>query len=419
MPSLIKIKDGLFYGWVVVIASLIIATITFGTRHSFGVFFKSLQADFGLTRGATSGIFSVYMLLSCVVVFAGGWVLDRYGPRRVTLITGLFMGLSLLLTSQTTSLWQLFVSYSLLLAVGTGPMYTVIGATVSRWFVSKRGLALGIALSGVGLGQVVMTPFAAYLISSLGWRMSYIVMGLIALVIVASLSLLLKKDPAEIGLLPDGIKSNTGKIDIQDKQGDTQPPGLSLLEACRTSQFWLLCLTWLSQGSCVYLVTTHIIPHATDMGISAIKAAVVLSLIGGTNIIGMIAAGRLSDIVGRKVIGITCALLHAAAMIWLVWAHELWMFYLFAVVFGFQFGGLNAVLTAMVGDTFGLRNIGIIMGTLNIAWYMGAAIGPLTGGFIFDVSDGYSTAFILMSGVMVIAALFIALVRQETKTIYD
>ncbi len=148
--SLLRIKDRVFYGWVVVIDLLIIFTIMFGTRFSFGIFFKSIEGDFNLTRTATSGIFSIHMVFCAAFAFLGGWALDRYGPRTILFLMGLFTGLSLILTSQTTSAGQLFITYSLLLAIGTGAGFVVTMATASRWFARKRGFALGIALSGEG-----------------------------------------------------------------------------------------------------------------------------------------------------------------------------------------------------------------------------------------------------------------------------
>ncbi|MFC1979427.1 MFS transporter [Chloroflexota bacterium] len=193
LPAL-RIRDKFFYGWVITIASLVIFTFAMGMRLSFGVFFKSIESDFGLTRGVTSTIFSVYMLFCCVVSVLGGWALDRYGPRTVALLMGSFTGLSLLLTSQTDSAWQLFVTYGLLLALGTGGMFAVVSSTVSRWFDKNRGIALGIVSSGGGLGPVILAPFATYLISNFDWRMAFLVIGLIAGLVMASLSLLLKRN---------------------------------------------------------------------------------------------------------------------------------------------------------------------------------------------------------------------------------
>ncbi len=413
MLSLSRIKDRLFYGWVVVITGLIIGTILFGTRFSFGVFFKSLESEFDLTRTATSGVFSVYMVLFSAFAVLGGWALDRYGPRIVTLLMGLFTGLSLLLTSQTNSPWQLFISYSLLLAIGTGATYTVLMTTISRWFDKKRGLALGIGGSGIGLGTAVIAPFATYLISNSDWRTAYAVIGFIAWLVVIPLSILLRKRPSEIGALPDGVKPDSSEIGIQDRMDNAQPAGLSLPQAFRTSSFWFLGIGWLSFSLCLNLVMTHLVPHATDVGISPAEASVVLGLIGLISFSGRLIMGSVSDRVGRKTTAITCALLQAGAMVWLLWAQDLWMFYLFAIVYGFGYGGFDPPTMALMGDIFGMRSLGVIIGALSVGYGIGAAIGAAVGGLIYDVSESYSVAFLIGALAMLGVALLVALTRRE------
>ncbi len=419
MPSPSRIQDKLFYGWVVVAALLVIATFTYGLDNSFGVFLKSIESEFGLSRAVTSSVFSIHMVLGIIFSLLGGWALDRYGPKITIFFMGLFTGLSLLLTSQTNASWQIFITFGLLLSVGTGPAYIVIMATVSRWFDRKRGLALGIAGSGAGLATIFIVPFATYLISSFNWRIAYIAIGLMTWLIVIPLSRLVRKNPHEIGVLPDGVKLGvdkieTGRTEIDGKQSNTQPTDSSLLQAARTRNFWFLAIIWLLYSFCLFLVLTHIVPHATDIGISAMKAATVLSLIGGSNIAGRLLIGKVSDNIGRKATAITCALLVAGAMIWLIWSQDLWMLYLFAIVFGFFFGGLDPIITALIGDTFGLRSIGVIMATLNVAFGIGAASGPYAGGLIFDVSGSYSIAFLAGALAMLTVALFTALLREET-----
>lgn len=414
LPTLfLKIKEMVFYGWVVTIAGFIISLISFGIRYSFGVFFKSIEIEFDLTRAATSGVFSAYMVLSSVFSILGGWALDKYGPRKVTLLMGIFIGLSLLLTSQASASWHLFISYSVLLALGTGAIFTVVNSTVSRWFDKRRGFAVGIASSGGAAGTVVMAPFATYLISSFDWRTAFIVLGLIAWLIVISMSILLRKDPGDIGLLPDDVKPEAAKIKLQNNVNSTQLTGLSLLEASRTSNFWFLGLVWLLLSLSVHLILTHVIPHAIDLGISPIDAAVILSLIGGADILGRVVVGRVSDNIGRKAPAITCALLQFGALIWLIWIRDLWIFYLFAVVFGFSWGGVGSQVTVLIGDIFGVRSIGAIMGAIAVGWTIGAAIGPAVGGIVFDVSGSYLTAFAIGAVSMLIAALFVALISSE------
>ena len=237
-------KDKIYYGWVVVVAFFIIGTIMYGALTSFGVFFKFIAAEFNLSRAATSFIFSLQNLIASVLSFIGGWAVDRYGPRTVVTFIGFFTGLSLILTSQTNAMWQLFITYSLLFSV-IGAVYTIIISTVSRWFERNRGVALGIAGSGIGMGMVAIAPFSTYLIAGLGWRSAYIVLGLLAWFIIIPLSRLLKvtgdkrdepndnKTYSDTGISPNVIDSNK------------ELSAFSLKDASRTRSFWLFgSISW-------------------------------------------------------------------------------------------------------------------------------------------------------------------------------
>ena len=360
------------------------------------------------------------MVLYSLFGILGGWALDRYGPRIITIFVGLFTGLSLLLTSQASSTWQLFVTYSLLLAIGVGPSYVMVMSTASRWFNRKRGLALGIVGSGSGLGMLLIAPFATYLISNIGWRLTYVVIGLIAWLMVIPLFKLLRKNPSELGLLPDGARLNSNEEDSERLiRHNTQLAEFSLLQASRTRNYWFIAAIWLLYGFCYLLVLTHIVPHATDTGIPAMNAAFIISLLGGSNLAGRLLMGRVSDSIGRKNTGVICSLLVVGTMIWLLWSRDLWMFYLFGVVCGFFFGGLDPCITALIGDSFGLRNIGIIMGTLNATWGLGSAIGPYVGGLVFDVNGSYFWAFLAGAVAMLMVALLVALIGRGTKATSD
>ena len=413
----LRLKDRLFYGWVVVIAFFVIQAVLWGTSYSFSVFFKSIESEFNLTRATTSAVFSLSMLLVCIFSILGGWASDRYGPRLVLFLMGLFTGLSLLLTSQTGAAWQLFITYSLLLAMGSGAAYVVTMSTVSRWFDKKRALAVGIAGSGGGLGLVAMAPFATYLISKFDWQMAYLVIGLIAWLTVIPISQLLRKDPYEIGALPDGVKPEVtdGQVPELDIEKESlQPSGLSVMELFKTRGFWLAIFIWLLFSFCMLLVFTHIVPHATDIGISAVNAAAILSLMGAARAAGMVLLGSVADKVGRKKTAIVCTLFQAGVMIWLIWAQDLWMLYLFAIAYGLANGGLLSSITALFGDTFGLNRLGLILGVLDVGWAIGAATGPFIGGLVFDINRNYSLAFLLGGVAMAIITLLIALIGRET-----
>jgi OFA family oxalate/formate antiporter-like MFS transporter len=407
-----KWRDNLYYGWVVVVAFLLIGITLYGVHLSFGVFFKSIEGEFNLTRAATSLIISVNMIFAGIFAFFAGWALDRYGPKIVNLLMGLFTGLSLLLTSQANSQWQLFITYSLFLAMGTGALYVVPMSAVSKWFDKKRGLALGIASTGIGLGTMTMAPFATYLITNFDWRMAYLIIGLIAWLIVIPLSWLLKKDPYEIGTLPDGTA--VGSRNMRGENGITSA-SLSLQQAIRTKSFWLVIVAWFFYAANIFMVMTHLIPHVTDVGFSAVEAGSVLSLIGGAAVIGRVLMGIAADRMGRQVTAMICTLLQAGAMVWLIWAQDLWMLYLFAVVYGFAFGGMSPAMAALLGDSFGVGRLGSILGILEISFGMGAATGPYIAGRIFDVNNSYYWAFLLGAMAMFAVTTLIGLIRRETN----
>jgi MFS family permease len=381
-------------------------------RYSYGVFLKSIEVDFGMSRGATSGIFSVYMLLCCVIAVVGGWAMDRYGPRKVGIFMGTFTGLSLLLTSQARAPWQLLITYSLLFSLGTGAIYTVVNSTASKWFVKKRGFVVGITSSAGGVGAIIIAPFATFLISSLNWRAAFVVMGCISWISMVAVSTLLIGDPQDIGRFPDGVKSRDQKGVISGKEDEVEPTDLTLIQAWGMKQFWLLGFTWLLLSLSLHMIFIHIVPYAVDTGISPMDAAFVLSLIGLANIPGRLVLGRLSDVAGGNALGIICTLVQFGVVLSLIWVSRLWMLYLFAFAFGFLWGGSGTIVTVLIVDLFGTRSLGAIMGMMSGGWAIGAAIGPAIGGYIFDVSGCYSGAFGIGGAAFLMAACLLALIKR-------
>ena len=409
MFSISQIRDRFFYGWVVVVAIIASGFIMAGVNSSFGVFFKSFEVTFGMTRATTSAILSGRMAFSCVFAFLGGWAIDRYGPRIVYSIMGSFIGLSLILTSQATAAWQLFITYSLLLAIGIGASYVVMTSTILRWFDRKRGLALGISGSGAGLGITFVAPLAAFLIDSFEWRNALIILGGIAWLVILPISQLMKKDPYEVGVSPDG--NTLGYRTTEVEQSTTPPSKLPLLQMFRVRSFWSFLLIWMFMAFSSSFVMTHIVPHAIDLGFSAVESATILSLMGIAIIAGRLIAGIITDKLSAKAVAVICSLLQSAVLLWLIWGQELWMLYLFGLVHGFTLGGFGTAITVLIGRTFGLDDIGKVLGVLEIGIFIGAAIGSFLGGLIFDVSNSYTVAFFIMAGTVLARVLLVAMIK--------
>ena len=417
MKRFSKFTDRIFYGWVVIGALLLILALILGTRVSYGVFFKSIEAEFQLTRLETSSFFSTYMLISCFFAFLGGAALDRYGPRLVLFLMGLCAGSSLLLSALAGAAWHLFFSYSLLLAVGTGAGFTIVATTTSRWFVRRRGLAMGIASSGEGLGIGIMSPAAMVCITAFGWRTAMVILGATAILIICSMSFFLKKDPADMGLAPDGEKIPPVKKGPPGRVTALTPESISLGRAFGTRSFWCFFIIYFLLSFCFHLVTTHIVPHATDLGISQEKAALILTLIGAISSLGRLIFGGLSDRIGRKFSAVLCSVLQFLMFLFVAWSGELWLFYIFAVFYGFGFGGMSTVITALIGDTFGGANLGAITGAAVVGFTLGAAAGPLLGGYIFDLTNDYFIAFLIGAATILSATVFIGLVKRERNPV--
>ena len=267
----------------------------------------------------------------------------------------------------------------------------------------------GIVLSGIGAGIIIMPPVANQLISGYGWRTSYIITGIITLVLVIVAAQFLKRDPGQTGQLPYGVD------EVKAESLDSGDRGFSLQETIRTRRFWMLCTLFFCFGFGIHTMLVHIVPHAIDIGISAVSAASILSVIGGLSIAGRIGMGSASDRIGNKPALIISVILLSVAFFWLQSAKELWMLYLFAVVFGVAYGGQTVLQSPIVADLFGLRAHGTVLGVIVFGVTLGGAIGPLMAGRIFDITGSYQPAFLISLTLSVIALILMFFLRPSSN----
>jgi len=325
-------------------------------------------------------------------------------------------GLSLIITGQTTAFWQLLIGYSLLQAMGMGGAIPIISTVAATRFPEKRGIVTGIVSSGTGLGTLLAAPIVAYLISIIDWRMSYVTMGLFVWFVVIPLAMLFRKAPNHIILSRQEVEPGV-RISTESSEKDNDKiGGPAERRAWRTKTFWLLLSIWTASSVSVGIVLTHIVSYGTDLGLTTIKASTVISVISGFQIISRIIAGRVSDMLGRKTPGIISALLGAAALMWLIWSQDLWMFYQFAVFYGLAYGGLAVIALTLVGDNYKGDNIGTMMGLMNVGYSIGLAAGSFLGGQIFDVTGSYSWGFAVGALTLVLTAVLIYILEWQRRT---
>ena len=395
-----KPKTSIFYGWVIVAAGCLILALQWGCLYTYGVFFTELCRDLGWTRGMVSGAYSVLFLWHSFMYIVAGSLNDRYGPRLTLAISAITMSIGYALMSVIEAPWQLYIFYGIVLATGLSFGYLSVTSTVSRWFVKRRGTALGITASGGGIGILALAPLAQFLLTNFGWRTSYLILAALLVAIVLPISRLVRLEPSEKGLLPYGAE----EIEVRNGHGGLpSTTAFTPKQAARTKAFWLLFALYASLDFSIQMVMVHLDAYAKDVGIAPMLAATVLGVVGGSSIPGKIAVGSISDKIGKKTSFFICLLLTAVMMLWLIKARQPWQFYLFSALFGFGYGGCIPLFPAASADWFGTKFHGAIFGLLSVSCGIGGSIGPFLAGYIHDVTGSYEPAIIIAAAVLFIA----------------
>ena len=397
-------KPGFFYGYIVVVAAFFIMVLTWGVFNTYGVFFKPLSTEFGWTRALTSGAYSLGYIMAGLIGIGVGILTDRYGPRLVMTICGFLLGSGYLLMSQVNTIWHLYLFYGVILGFGMSGSDVSLLSTVARWFIKKRGMMSGIIKVGTGTGMSVMPLLINWLITDYGWRTSYIVIGFITLAFITSAAQFLKRDPSQMGLLPD-------RGEVREETLDFEATGFSFQEAIHTRQFVILCAIYLLAFFCTNAIMVHTYPHVVDFGISGTAAATILSAIGGASIAGRFIMGSAGDRIGNKLALIISLVILSVALLWLELAREAWMFYVFAAIYGFAHGAIFALISPMVAELFGLSSHGIILGTVMFSGTIGGAIGPVMVGYIFDITNSYQPGFLILLIASIVALTLINIIK--------
>jgi MFS family permease len=404
-----KHKTLLFYGYVVVAAAVIIRMVMLGPRSSFGVFFKPLVEDFHWSRGLISGSFSISSIIQGLSGIVMGRLNDKLGPRVVMTICGLFIGAGFLLMSLINAPWQLYLFYVVIIGIGSGGGFTPPMSTVARWFVKRRSMMTGIVSAGGGLGGMFLPPAINWLIGAKGWRFSYIALGALVLVVVVAAAQFLKRDPSKMGLKPYGEEAQT------DATRNKPAEGLSLKEAVRTRQYYIASSMFFCGAFSMTMLSVHIVPHITDLGISSTIAANVLGSFNLSLLVGGIILGWVADKIGIKWTYLTGFVFMGTMFFWMVVIKDVSLFYLSVIIMGAGAGAANALESPLVAELFGIKSHGFILGTCSMFFLLGSAAGSYAGGYLFDLTGNYNLAFTLC-GALGIVGLIMTLTLTKVKT---
>lgn len=389
-----------FYGWFVVAAAFAITFVGFGSAYTFSAFVAPLQAEFAASRGSVSLVFSLAGFLYFGLGVLSGPLADRWGSRSLAVAGMVLVGLGLALAGMARNLTEVYIAYGLGVGLGVGLSYVPVLGTIQRWFIRRRGFASGIAVSGIGVGTLVMPPFAALLIESFGWRGAYFALGGLAVVAGAGMALLIVNSPRDRGVGPDGDPVRAG--------AQFEPPrGFAVAEAIKSSRFIGLYAACLLCSFGVFVPFAHLVPYAMDHGVAPSAAVYLLAVIGLGSAAGRFLLGGFADRVGRRISLLAMfAGMAFAMMIWLI-ARDLWLLVIFALVYGIFYGGWVAILPAIVMDYFGGRNVGSLIGILYTSVAFGTLIGPSAAGFAFDLNQSYTLPILASVCANVIAVVIV------------
>ena len=400
-------KKRVFYGWIIVLVSFLTLVLVMGTRFTFGVFYIRILAETGWSRAATAGIFSVSMLVYAISALGVGAAFDRLGPRRMFPVAALLLGAGYVLCSRITTLWQFYLYYGVIVGIGL----TALGfiphvSLVSRWFVRRRGLANSLALSGAGVGALLLSPLSEFLITRYGWRHGYLFYGVSIPALLIPLMLIWHRDhPASLGLHPDGDEPPhevRHPLLVHESAGSARP----YMYVLTTKTFWALFFVVFSLAFNQMTLLVHQTQYLVDRGFNPEFAVWMLGLSGILRSGGSIVWGSASDRTGREMSFTLSALLGVIALCCLLMARAAagnWIVITFVLLMGLGYGGVSVVYAAVAADLFQGRHFGKILGLLDIGFGLGAGMGSYLAGFLFDRFHSYDVTFYVVMALMLLS----------------
>lgn len=412
------------FGWYVVAASFAIMFLNAGARLMIGVLVKPMIADFGWSRSAVSLAVFVNMAVFAASIIVAGRLYDRYGAKWIILVSSVLFSGGLMLMAVMTSLWQFILFYGVISAAGLGgTTSTIFGAIVSRWFERGRGSAISLAMSGTSLGQFALVPlFAAFLLDE-GWRSTMLWVGALCLVVnVVLVFWVLGRDPRDVGREPHSRRgaAAAGVPPVPAVTSPSRPPSpaapeprsLGLREAMRTGSFWLFAVAMFVCGAGDFLLTTHLVPMATDHGVPTEVAVAMLAWFGLLSLGGILLAGPLSDLIGDKAPIAGAFALRVVLFLLVVRYQNTAAFWALALGFGFTFLITAPLTTTLMGRMYGFASIGLLTGFITTVHHLGGGLWAYLGGAVYDATGSYNVAMAISAAASALALVCTLLIRE-------
>ena len=418
-------RGGIFYGWWLVGAGTIVLVMQGGIlTYGFAAFFLPLAAALGTSRGALSLAFSFTRLENGLLGPIEGFLIDRFGPRRIMFIGYALFGLGFLLFSRVQSLLGFYLVFPLIVLGASLSGFLPVVTAVSNWFSRRRGFATGITAAGVNIGGILVVV-VALAISAFGWRSAAIVMAAVVWLVGFPMSAMIRHRPQPYGYLPDGDlpwKSDASAEELASSQSTVsgellsgslqESPDFTPMQALRTPAFWFIAGSHSFSVLIIGAVTVHQIPLLVDAGLSVVTAASILSFMTAVAVVGRVAGGFVGDVLGMRRTLVVCFFMMSIGVIILATARTVPQALVFAVLYGLGYGARAPILIAIRAEYFGPKNFATIMGLSQPIMMVGSFIGPIAAGFAYDVQGNYRGVFTIIAMVNLIGALLVFFIKR-------
>lgn len=415
-----------FYGWIVVALTFTVALNGAGVRSALAVLIRPLEAEFGWSRAAISSAAAVTLIMLGVAAPLSGWLLDRFGPRRVILGALSLLVIGVTGTSYVQEIWQLVLLWGVIVGLGAGGTASVLGASIAhRWFVARRGLTLGILNSASSTGQLIFLPIMMALVVMAGWRSGLMIYVVVSVALMLLIWLWMRDDPSDVGLEPYGSEEEAAVVEETQRFGrtstvalaDVRGDDISLSDAVKTSNFWLLCGSFfVCGGTANGLIGTHLIPHAIDQGIPEVTAAATVGVMGAMNFVGTLTSGYLTDKIDPRKLLSSVFVLRGVALFILPYVESFVGLFIFAVIYGLDWFATVPPTITLAGKAFGKHAIGRVYGWIYLSHQIGGALSAIGAGAIVTLYGEYYWAFFI-GGMMTIAAAAMGMMIQPERPV--
>jgi len=409
-------KTRIFWGWYIVFGAFLMLAITYGARYSFGVFVRPMFAEYHWPMSIISIGASLNVLIYATASILSGRIIDRFSPQWMITIGGILGAVGFFLTSMAQTPIQFYLAYGVMCGLGTACAgYVVSGATVGKWFVRKKGIAVGLAMTGIGFGTMTMSPLAGYVVKHYHWSRGFVVFGTLLLVVctLTAQILMRRTTPEDYGLFPDGDDSVTAaRHDDRISRGE---PPVVLSSVTRNPAFWIMAICFSIGIMAEMMAFVHQVFYAVDINIGKIAAASSLGLIGVGSIFGRFFFGWLCDAFTDPKYSASLGLLFTAmGMLMLLNVSSAADLYIYSLVFGFGYGSFAPVMPALLSDRFGRDVLGSALGLLIFfATGIGGGMGPLIGGLIYDTFGTYTFAWLFNLIMLLTVSLLILTIKPK------